>query len=144
MKKESYNEYYSLRCAVQEIISKSESTIEQQITTIASGLLGISVAIFPFQEKRICILLLLMFAGWAFLCLSIVGNLVSILVAKQQATEMLDAIDSLIRMDKEYEHKTMYDLVCRRNKYTDRWNIISVILLFLGIVLTLLSILLNN
>lgn len=85
-----------------------------------------------------------MFAGWAFLCLSIVGNLVSILVAKQQATEMLDAIDSLIRMDKEYEHKTMYDLVCRRNKYTDRWNIISVILLFLGIVFTLLSILLNN
>lgn len=141
MKKESYNEYYSLRCAVQEIISKSESTIEQQITTIASGLLGISVAILPFQED---IPLSLMSVGWIFLCSSIIGNLVSILVAKRQATKTLDAIDDLIQKDKEYEHKTMYDLVCRRNKYTDRWNIISVILLFLGIVFTLLSILLNN
>mgnify|MGYP001114434659 CR=1 FL=1 len=141
MKKESYNEYYSLRCTVQEIISKSESTIEQKITTIASGLLGISVAILPFQED---IPLSLMSVGWIFLCSSIIGNLVSILVAKRQATKTLDAIDDLIQKDKEYEHKTMYDLVCRRNKYTDRWNIISVILLYFGIVFTLLSVLLNN
>ena len=141
MKKESYNEYYSLRCTVQEIIPKSESTIEQKITTIASGLLGISVAILPFQED---IPLSLMSVGWIFLCSSIIGNLVSILVAKRQATKTLDAIDDLIQKDKEYEHKTMYDLVCRRNKYTDRWNIISVILLYFGIVFTLLSVLLNN
>lgn len=81
--------------------------------------------------------------GWVFLCASIIGNLVSILVAKRQATKMLNAIDNLIRMDKEYEHTTMSDLVCSRNKYTDSWNIISVILLFLGIVCTLISVLLN-
>lgn len=144
MKDESSNEYYSLRCAVQEIISKSESTIGQKSTTIASGLLGISVAILPFQEEYVSIPLSLMSVGWIFLCSSIIGNLISILVAKRQATKTLDAIDDLIQKDKEYEHKTMYDLVCRRNKYTDRWNIISVILLFLGIVFTLLSILLNN
>ena len=130
-----------IHCTVQEIISKSESTIEQKITTIASGLLGISVAILPFQED---IPLSLMSVGWIFLCSSIIGNLVSILVAKRQATKTLDAIDDLIQKDKEYEHKTMYDLVCRRNKYTDRWNIISVILLYFGIVFTLLSVLLNN
>ena len=142
MKNESLNEYCALRGAVQEIISKSESTLEQKITTIASGLLGLSVAIFPFQEEHDSIPLSLML-GWFFLCASIIGNLFSIHEAKRQATKILDTIDSLIQKDIEYEHKAMYDLVCRRNKYTDSWNIISVILLFLGIVCTLISILLN-
>ena len=142
MKDESLNEYCALHGALQEIISKSESTLEQKITTISSGLLGISVAIFPFQERHDSIPLSLMF-GWFFLCASIIGNLVSILVAKRQATKILNAIDNRIRMDQEYEHKTMYDLVCHRNKYTDSWNTISVILLSIGIVFTLLSVLLN-
>ena len=142
MKEESYNEYYSLRCAVQETISKSESAIEQKITTIACGLLGVSVAIFPFQAGHNGIPFSLMF-GWIFLCLGIIGNLVSILVAKKQATKIMDDIDNLLQADIEYEHKTMYNLVCHRNKYTDSWNIISVILLSLGIVCTLLSVLLN-
>ena len=144
MKEESYNEYDSLRRAAQEIITKSESTLEQQITTIASGFLGLSTAIFPFQEKHSCITLhLLIFAG-IFLCSSIIGNLVSILVAKRRATNTLDDIDNRILKDEEYDHKTMYDLVCHKNKCTNCWNIASVILLFLGIVCTLLSVLLNH
>lgn len=138
MNKESCNEYYSLHCAAQEIITKSESALEQKITTIASCFLGFSAAIFPFQKGHDSIPLLLIF-GWIFLCSSIIGNLISILVAKKQAAKFMDDIDNHLLADIEYEYKTMDELVSHRNKYTDFWNIASVILLFLGIVLTLLS-----
>lgn len=142
MKEESFNEYCSLRCTAQEVITKSEDSIEQKIITIARGLLGISVAISPFQEKYDGFPLWLML-GWIFLCLSIIGNFSSILVAKQQATKILDNVDDFLQKDIEYDHKIMYEIVCHKNRYTNLWNIISIIFLFFGIVCILFSIIFN-
>lgn len=140
MEQESYDKYLAIRQNAQSIITMSEDSIEQCIFKLVGGILGIPAAIYPFIKEHgndcTCYLII----GWLFAGVSLIGNILSILIAKHYARKMITYIDTQISNNNDFSTENMNTLLSRKNKRINWCNNFSVICLIIGIVFTLLFI----
>lgn len=140
MKKESYDAYLAIRQNAQSIVSTSEVSIEQCIFNLAYGILGITAAIYPFIKEHVVDGTCYLIIGWVFAGVSLIGNILSILIAKHYAREMITYIDMQMLNDNDFNSDEMNAFILKKNKRINWCNNFSVICLIIGIVSTLLFI----
>ncbi len=138
MKKDSYDEYLAIRRNAQSIVTTSEGSIEQCIFKLAYGIFGIIAAIYPFIKEHGVDGTYYLIIGWLFAGVSLIGNILSILIAKRYAEKMIKYIDTQISNNNDFSEKNMNALILRKNKRIDLFNKFSVSCLIIGIVFILL------
>lgn len=118
------------------LVFKSNEYFEKQLNYISAGALGLSMVIV---EKLIKDLGLsenkwMLFLSWALLGLTLISNLVSHVFTSKWHNKTLSEID---------EEKYNYIKARKRNKYINRWNFGSIVLLLSGLVFQILFLMIN-
>jgi hypothetical protein len=108
------------------LLEKSSDNFERQLNYISAGAIGISMI---FIEKIVditysnCKVILIL--SWVFFILTLVGNLVSHIYTFSVHSKTIEQIDN-----EQYD----YVEAKKRNDNIKMWNIVSAIILILGIV----------
>ena len=144
MNNDSIKRYQVIRDNAQKIVAESEESLDKYIMTIATALLGGSFAIFSFVNvgNHVVIFYVTLVLGWVALCTSIILCLTSIVVAKQNAQNMINAIDDNIKGGTDFNEQEMFELSQKYNKHTNHLNITAFTMLVIGIICCLLFVLL--
>jgi uncharacterized protein with PQ loop repeat len=118
------------------LIQKSYDSFERQLNYISAGALGVSMLFVEKVVKDIrqtqCNWVLIF--SWSLFTLTLVSNLLSHIYTSNIHDKTLSEIYS-----ENYDHKN----ASSRNKKIKIWNIVSIILLFLGIIFQIIFISLN-
>lgn len=130
---ESLKEY---QAELKLLIQKSHDSFEKQINYISAGALGISMLFIEKVVKDIssskCNSILIF--SWSFFALTLLSNLLSHIYTSNSHDKTLSEIYSEAYDDKK---------AGSRNSNIKIWNIISIILLLLGIIFQIIFISLN-
>jgi hypothetical protein len=118
------------------LIQKSHDSFERQLNYISAGALGISMlfvekVVKDIQQTKSNWLLI---SSWAFFTLTLISNLISHIYTSNKHDKTLSEI---------YSENYNYKAAAERNRHIKRWNMISVVLLFIGIILQIIFISLN-
>ena len=117
-------------------IQKSHDSFERQINYISAGALGISMLFVEkvvkdiTQTKCSCLLII----SWSFFALTLVSNLLSHIYTSNIHDKTLAEIYS-----ENYDNTK----ATSRNKNIKIWNIVSICLLFLGVIFQIIFISIN-
>lgn len=118
------------------LIQKSHDSFEKQLNYISAGALGLSMLLIEKIVKDIqltrCNWLLIL--SWTFFSLTLISNLVSHIYTSNVHDKTLKEI---------YNEEYKFESAIKRNKTIKCWNIISISLLFSGIIFQLIFIALN-
>ena len=118
------------------LIQKSHDSFERQLNYISAGALGISMLFVEKVVKDIqqtkCNWVLIF--SWSFFTLTLISNLVSHIYTSNSHDKTLSDI---------YSENYDFLKATKRNRNIKAWNIISISLLFIGIILQILFISLN-
>jgi hypothetical protein len=118
------------------LLEKSSDNFEKQLNYISAGAIGVSMIVVEKVVKDLSnsyCKILLTFA-WVFFTLTLLSNLVSHIYTFSVHSKTIDEINS-----EQYD----YTLAKRRNDSVKVWNIISAVLLILGIFLLIIYVSLN-
>jgi len=133
--KQEWKEY---RLSILEQKSKSDDDFEKYITLIASGALGLTLTfidkISPLKES---VAVWVIAIGWILLALTLFINLVSHFLSSKFNEKTIQDIDDKINYD------ILIERIDNRNKIISNLNLISIILLGLGIIKILIFTIIN-
>ena len=119
--------------------SKSDDDFEKYITFIASGALGLTLTFMEnISPLKCAVHKWLVATGWVLLALTLLLNLLSHFLSSRFTSKSIDEIDDEIKYDELREN------LDKRNKIIDRFNISSILSLFLGIIGILLFVIINS
>jgi len=117
-----------------KIIDKSEDDFENKLTYITAGALGLS---FAFIEKIVniesSIYKWILISGWSFLSITLLINLVSHLLSKRVAYNLMNDLEILDKDDldkvNDFNNKVLF-----KNSITEKINYFTVGFLIMGIL----------
>ncbi|MDL5511969.1 hypothetical protein QSE00_09110 [Arenibacter sp. M-2] len=136
--KEEIEEWKEYRLSVLEQKSKSDDDFEKYITFIASGALGLTITfidkINPINES---IAIWVIATGWVLLALTLFINLLSHFLSSKFNEKTVQDIDD------EIEYDVLIKRIDSRNKIISYLNLLSIILLGLGIISILIYTIIN-
>ncbi|MFN0081998.1 MAG: hypothetical protein ACKVOM_05720 [Ferruginibacter sp.] len=121
---------------LRNLIDKSNDSFEKQLNYISAGSLGLSMVIIEKIVKDLSLTKFnsILIFSWAFLGLTLISNLLSHVYSSKAHSKTYKEIG---------EGKYDYLNAVKRNKIIGNWNLISIALLLLGIILQILFITLN-
>lgn len=118
------------------LLEKSSDNFEKQINYIAAGAIGISMIVVEKVIKDLanstCKAILIL--SWIFLTLTLVSNLISHIYTFSVHSKTIEEIDL-----EQYD----YNQAKRRNDNIKNWNIVSALMLGLGIIFFVIYVSLN-
>ncbi|MCD9575699.1 hypothetical protein [Flavobacterium soyae] len=131
------NEWVEFRNSVYETKSKSQDDFEKYINIIASGGLGITIAFFDkiVQIDKAIYLWIIVF-GWLLLAVTLLINLFSHFKSVNYMELTISEIN-----DEKYEE--VFTNVEKRNKIINRFNLISLASLIIGVLAIIIFVTIN-
>jgi len=136
--KKEIEEWKEYRLSILEQKSKSDDDFEKYITFIASGALGLTITFIdnvnPLKES---IAIWVIALGWVLLAFTLFINLLSHFLSSKYNEKTVQDIDD------EIEYEKLTNRIDSRNKIISRLNLISIILLGLGIISILIYTIIN-
>lgn len=131
--KSKIEEWKNFRKEILENKSKSDDDFEKYITFISSGALGLTLV---FIEKIVplknAIFIWLLALGWFTLAFTLILNLYSHYLSSKYSAQSIDDIYN------EIEYEKLEKNINTRNKTIEFLNILSIILLLIGILCILI------
>jgi hypothetical protein len=126
------------RFSLMEQKSKSDDDFEKYITFISSGALGLTITfidkISPLKDSAA---IWLIATGWILLTFTLLINLLSHFLSSRYYERTIQDIDD------DFDYEDVVDRIDKRNKIISNLNLISIILLGLGIISILTYIIIN-
>lgn len=136
--KNRIEEWKDYRLSVLEQKSKSDDDFEKYITFISSGALGLTITfidkISPLNDSTA---IWLIATGWILLTFTLLINLLSHFLSSRYNEKTIQDIDD------DFDYEDVVDGIDKRNKIISNLNLISIILLGLGILSILTYIIIN-
>ena len=131
------SEWIDFRNSVYETKSKSQDDFEKYINIIASGGLGITIAFFDkiVQIDKTVYIWMIVF-GWLLLAITLLVNLFSHYKSVQYMELTISEIN-----DEKYED--IFTNVEKRNKIINRYNLISLTSLIIGVLTIIFFVTIN-
>lgn len=131
--KEEIKKWNEYRLSVTEQKMKSDDDFEKYITFISSGALGLSLTfidkISPLKQS-VCLWIIVI--GWFSLAITLFFNLLSHFLSSKYSEKIVQEIDD------EIEYDILISNINKRNRVISILNLISIILLGVGIILILI------
>lgn len=132
------DEWKEYRLSILEQKKRSDDDFEKYITFISSGALGLTITfinkISPLQDS---VAIWLIASGWILLTFTLLINLLSHFLSSRYNEKTVQNIDD------EIEYDLLVEGINKRNKIISSLNLISIILLMVGIISILTYIIIN-
>lgn len=132
------DEWKEYRLSILEQKKRSDDDFEKYITFISSGALGLTITfidkISPLQDS---VAIWLIASGWILLTFTLLINLLSHFLSSMYNEKTIQDIDDKI------EYDLLVKRINKRNKIISSLNLISIILLMVGIISILAYIIIN-
>ena len=130
-----YEKYLDTVASIRKVRSESWGYVEKPIYAIATGALALSITLLSFTYDKAngihCKWLLVL--SWGLLVATILVNFYSHYISFVKAGNAIKDIYKLIEENREYEPKTINEIIDKHNSITKWFNIVPLLTLAFGV-----------